>query len=172
MNAIRSTTAVATLLVLLAAPPITASALDVTVEFAEEVDFSRYATYAWKEGTAARRPSGQEAIVRAVDSQLEAKGLRRVESDPDLHIATHALVDRQTLDDLADAAYWEFMTGVTSVDLYDLGAGTLVVDMIDARSEKIVWRGLASGAVSGSVGKMTRKVDKAVGKLFEKFPPQ
>ena len=159
------------LLLLLAVPQIAASGVEVSVEFAEEVDFSRYVTYAWKDGTEARRPAAQKAIVRIVAGQLEDKGLQRVESDPDIYVSTHALVDRQTLDELADASYWEFMTGITSVDPYDLGAGTLVVDLIDARSEKIVWRGLASATVSGSVEKMTRKVDKAVRRLFEGFPP-
>jgi hypothetical protein len=50
--------------------------------------------------------------------------------------------------------------------------GTLVVDIYDTSSEHLVWRGLASDQLSDKLEKDTKKIEKAVDKMFSKFPPR
>ena len=126
------------------------TALAATVAFAASqaeydpaVDFSVYRTYAWQEGTRARRPEAQTLIVDSVERDLLRKGLTRVEQDPDFYVATHALVDQHTPKELADPTYWDFVTGVTNIDAFAVRGGTLVVDVIDANTMERVWRGVA-----------------------------
>ena len=104
------------------------------------------------------------------DEELARIGLVEVAEDPDLVVATFSLVDRQTLESLEDEDYWCFLTGVTSVDAYDLEAGTLVVDFVDPETKTRVWRGVASGAVKGSTKKMLRKIDDALRRMLRSFP--
>jgi hypothetical protein len=54
----------------------------------------------------------------------------------------------------------------------NIPVGTLVVDIYDTSSEHLVWRGLASDQLSDKPEKDTKKVEKAVDKMFAKFPPR
>jgi hypothetical protein len=49
--------------------------------------------------------------------------------------------------------------------------GTLIVDLYDAKTKKMVWRGVATDTVSDQTSKNTEHIDKAIGKMFEKYPP-
>jgi len=141
------------------------------VEFDHEVDFASYRTYGWKEGSPARRPSVQDVITNTVNRELQAKGLRRVDEDPDLWVVTYILVDRHTLEDLSDPVQFEFWTGVTSVDAYQLQAGSLLIDLVDPGSERVVWRCLTSGTVKGAAKKMEKRLSKMIGKMLRGYPP-
>jgi Domain of unknown function (DUF4136) len=50
--------------------------------------------------------------------------------------------------------------------------GTLVVDIYDSSSKHLVWRGMAHDQLSDKPEKNTQKLQKAVDKLFDKFPPK
>lgn len=143
----------------------------VSVEFDREADFFRFTTYAWGEGTPARRPDVQELIVNAIDRELAAKGLKKVEKGAALNVLTHALFEEHTLKKLADPTYFKFWSGVNIVDPSMLKTGTLVVDLQDVSSGSIVWRGLATGTINKTFKKIGRKIDKVVAKMFRDFPP-
>ena len=51
--------------------------------------------------------------------------------------------------------------------------GTLVVDIVDAHSNKVVWRGWAQDSVEGVIDnqdRMERQLDEAVTRMLEQFP--
>jgi len=48
--------------------------------------------------------------------------------------------------------------------------GTLVVDMLDANTKNLIWRGVASDTLSNNNDKNTKKLDKDVEKMFQHFP--
>jgi hypothetical protein len=150
--------------------PSTTRAADPSVQFDDSIDFKTISAYAWHEGTPARHPENQKWIEAMVDRELQAKGMRKVDDGPQVWVVTHALVDEQSLDQLADANYWEFVTGITSVDPYAIGAGTLVVDLVDAETEKVIWRAAVSAKIEGPSKRIQGKVDKAVKKLFKLLP--
>jgi Domain of unknown function (DUF4136) len=47
--------------------------------------------------------------------------------------------------------------------------GTLIIDLIDAHSKKLIWRAYASSEVKTPVTE--EKIRKAVDKAFTKYPP-
>ena len=49
--------------------------------------------------------------------------------------------------------------------------GTLVVDIWDARTKELIWRGTATDSVSDSPEKNEKKMKKAMEKLFKNYPP-
>jgi hypothetical protein len=53
----------------------------------------------------------------------------------------------------------------------DYKEGTLVVDIFDAKSKQVIWRGSAEGALSDSAAKNEKNLDKGVAKMFKEFPP-
>jgi hypothetical protein len=50
--------------------------------------------------------------------------------------------------------------------------GTLVVDIYDCSSKNLIWRGEAHDQLSDKPDKDAKKLEKAVDKMFNKFPPQ
>jgi len=62
-----------------------------------------------------------------------------------------------------------FGEATTNVDHYRVG--TLVVDLFDARTKKLVWRGSASDTLSNKSDKNIKDLDKGVQKMFDHFPP-
>ena len=63
-------------------------------------------------------------------------------------------------------------TGMATTNVENVPVGTLVVDMYDTNSEQLMWRGLAHDQLSDKPEKDTKKLEKAVDKMFEKFPPR
>jgi hypothetical protein len=147
------------------------AATKIAVEASDDVVFSRYRTYAWGEGKSAHRRQAQRQIVSAIEAALADDGLTRVEQSADVLVSSYVLPDRQSLADLSDPSYWDFMTGLVDVDPYDLQAGTLVIDLNDAGSGERIWRCIAAVSISGAVEKNTKKIDKLVRRMFKKYPP-
>ena len=48
---------------------------------------------------------------------------------------------------------------------------TLVLDMVNAERNELLWRAVAVGTVSDNPEKNARKIKKAAAKMFKKFPP-
>ena len=50
--------------------------------------------------------------------------------------------------------------------------GTLRVDLVDARSHKLVWSGTATKTLSDNSKKVAKLIEKVVTKMFKHFPPR
>jgi hypothetical protein len=147
---------------------------DVKVDYEIGVDFEKYETYAWQTGEVAGNPQVQQHILIAVERELAAAGLQKVEPGrADLFVITNA---GSTMDAAASGGY-------VRVDRYDVGVltqgyvvetqGYLSIDLIDAKSDRGVWRGLASEVMGlPSVEKLKKKIDKVTRKMFKSFPPR
>jgi len=70
----------------------TAFAQNVSVDFDKEVDFSKYKTYAFEAGTPTPVTLTNQRIEKAIEAQLAAKGLTRVESNADLTVVFHCAI--------------------------------------------------------------------------------
>ncbi|MFL6308174.1 MAG: DUF4136 domain-containing protein, partial [Candidatus Sulfotelmatobacter sp.] len=51
-------------------------------------------------------------------------------------------------------------------------AGTLVVDISNAQTKQLLWRGTATDTLSDKPDKNSQKIAKAVAKMFKKYPPE
>ena len=133
-----------------------------------DTDFARYRTYAWSRGVPARDPSIESQIHAAVDFELPFKGLKKEESSsPDLYLSTYASVEMQVIEqigyEMGTSAEAQSRAGVLT-----LPTGTLVVDLVDATSGKLVWRGQATKALDHQVSEATLR--KVVRDIFRHYP--
>src|SRR5688500_4847908 len=71
----------------------TVNAQKVKVQSDPGADFSKYKTYAWDQGVSAN-PIIRQHIITAVDAAMAAKGVQKVEAEPDLIVA--ALVSTES----------------------------------------------------------------------------
>ena len=165
------------------------SVLLATASFAQQVktdydrnaDFSQYKTYSW-EKVHTQNPLWVERIKGAVNSALAAKGWTEVQSGGNVAImAMEMTKDHQTLntyyDNFGGGWGWRWRGGfgsgfgesTTTEDTYK--TGTLVVDLFDASTKKLIWRGSSSDTLSDKTDKNIKNLDKGVGKMFGHFPP-
>jgi hypothetical protein len=162
------------LLLLLLLP--TAARAGVEVGYDTQADFTQFKTYAWREGGwKAPRIVTENRIHAAVEKELEAKGVKKAEGEADLLVVTYAdwstdeRVDAPSFAGLPNT--WTGWSAATTVR--GSSKGSLKVDLIDRRSDQLIWRGVAIEGLgldpdSEKVGK---KVFKVVKKMFESFPP-
>lgn len=159
----------------LAALPASAK---VTVDFDKSVNFSTYKTYAWRPGTPAKDPLMQKRIQNAVEAELTAKGLTKTDGAADLYVVTHASSKNEKQIDVNNLGYAGYRWhgwggwGPTTVNMYEIPVGTLVVDLLAGKSNELVWRGVATETLSDNPQKVAKLINKVVTKMFKKFPPK
>jgi hypothetical protein len=151
-------------------------AQQVKTDYDRSTDFSQYKTYSW-EKVQTQDPLWVERIEGAVNAALTAKGWTQVPSGGNVAIvAVEMTRNQQTLDTFYNGfgGGWRWGGGfgdaTTTVDNYKVG--TLVVDLFDANSKKLIWRGSSSDALSDKSDKNIKNLDKGVQKMFNHFPPE
>ena len=166
-----------TLMCGIAAAALAFAAAKISTDYDHHADFSRYHTYSWI-GVSAGDQLWQTRIQSAVDGALAAKGWTRVESGGDASVAAHGRVtERDTLETFYNGfpgwgwrGWGGMTTATTTVVPEDVGA--LTVDVFDGAGKNLIWRGQATETLSSKPEKNEHKLDEAVMKMFEKFPPK
>jgi Domain of unknown function (DUF4136) len=143
-----------------------AAAAETSVEYDHQVDFSRYKTWSWHQGvTPAANPANDKRIREAIEKGLAARGLSRVDGGGPLLVVYHA--SKTTQIDLAPIKN----TPQTNTGIRYAEKGSLVVDMRDAASGDVVWRGHATAVLDYGQNEIAAQIKAAVDKLLESFPP-
>jgi hypothetical protein len=161
-------------IVLLAA---TASfAQQVKTDYDRSTDFTQYKTYSW-EKVQTQDPLWVNRIKQAVNSALAAKGWTQAPSGGNVSIVAIEMTrNQQSLDTFYNnvGGGWRWGGGfgdaTTTVENYKVG--TLVVDLFDANSKKLIWRGSSSDTLSDKSENNIKNLDKGVQKMFNHFPPE
>jgi hypothetical protein len=149
----------------------------VETDYDHAANFSQYHTYSWGR-VHATDPLFEDRIRASVNRALQAKGWQEVPSGGDATVTAIAgrkdKAEYTTFYDGFGPGWgwhgWGPQMATTSVD--NIPIGTLVVDIYDSSSHHLVWRGMAHDQLSDKPEKNTEKLDKAVDKLFDKFPPR
>lgn len=153
-------------------------AQNVTYDYDKTADFKSFKTYAWVKGTVLTDPINHNRVVGAVNTQLVSRGLRELAplANPDVLVAYHASFDRD-LQVTGFSSGWgpyRFGAGATGVARTEqILVGTLAVDIVDARTRTIVWRGVAVKDVNVNAKPEEREknIARATAKLFKNYPP-
>jgi Domain of unknown function (DUF4136) len=168
------------------------SAHKIRVDFNPAAHFSSYKTYSWvypagiAGSSEALFPNElmRERITGFIDEALAARGFKRVTKAGDLLISYRVDVTEQPvyLTDYGAAGFgcgWDWDCGWSgwgggwaTTTVQTIYYGTLVVDMVDARANELVFQGTSTQEISSKPEKNTRKLAKAVSEVFERYPPQ
>lgn len=156
------------------------SSVDVTTDYDREADFASYATFDWAERHNPRDggPSIMSSqlthrrIQSAIERELRKKGIKNTDRQPDMLVAFHSGARERI--DVERYGYrygrWGQRWGTrTRVDRY--AEGTIVIDIIDARTRDLVWRGISKGVLrKGDTPE--ELISESVEALFKEFPPR
>jgi hypothetical protein len=155
------------------------SAQQVKTDYDRSANFSQYKTYSW-EKVQTQDPLWVDRIKAAVNATLQEKGLTPVDSGGDIAIVAMEMTrNQQTLNTFYDGfgGGWGWRRfggggfGDATTTTKNYKVGTLVVDLFDANSKKLIWRGSASDTLSDKSDKNIKELDKGVEKMFDHFPP-
>jgi len=162
-------------------------------DYDREYDFKAVKTYAWKQVepmTIIRAdPDNKQVpdetidkVVRTnVEKQLKKKGLKMVPMDQADVLVAYFVIGSYDLGieeydpgaagnpDLTYGHWRPFYQA--GQDRRLLAKGEFTVDLIDRGSNQLIWRGSSSKTIK-AVQDVSRDVNKAITKIFKKFPPK
>lgn len=151
-----------------------ARAQKITVEFDQAADFSKYKTFAIRDGQLnSRNPAlNSELVKKKIEADivraLTARGLEMTTGRSDLNVRYHFGSVRKAELERYPAGWRGFGTRVVRVPYTE---GTLVIDLRDPSTRSLVWRGIASEEKSDGT-KIEGKLDDMVRKAIDKYPPK
>ncbi len=159
-----------------------ASSMSVSSHVEQGLDFGRYRTFAW--GPADALPTGdprldanpffKDHMQGDVEKGLAARGIALVTSGPsDLQIHYHANISQRMNVRSVDATRAYGNPADDQISEYE--AGTIVVDIVDTRTQRVIWRGWAQDAVKGMLNnsdKMADQIQEAVTRMLARLPPK
>jgi hypothetical protein len=143
-------------------------------EWDHNADFAALHTYAWQASPDPAKGTWNQAILDATDQQLQAKGLTKVDADPDVWVVYSRSIRKDTT--ALSGGYVFLGNGQGSPGIPAIPTtwkeGTLVVELNDPKTKHVVWRGSVSNTISDNDNKNLKNLDKAIAKLFQKYPPK
>ena len=152
-----------------------ARAQKITMEFDQAIDFSKYKTFAIREGQlssgnpALNSPLVKKQIEADIQNDLTAKGLTLVTGGAsDLNVRYTFGAARKTEIEAYPAGWYGRGTRYVRVPYAE---GTLVIDLRDPTTRSLVWRAIAAEEKSDAT-KIQGKLDDMVKKSIDKYPPK
>jgi Domain of unknown function (DUF4136) len=151
-----------------------------TIDYDHTVNFLKFKTYTW-EKVHATDPGVEGRITIALNRDMGGRYMSEVSKGGDVTIAAvDATQDKQEFttfyDSLGSDYTWQRPWGSGFMDsqatLNDIPVDTLIIDMYDTKSHKLLWRGTVTEPLSGSEDKKDNAIDKAVTLLISKYPPK
>jgi hypothetical protein len=146
----------------------------VKTDYDRNADFSQYKTYSWKK-VETINPLWVDRIKNAVNIELGGKGWTQVATGGDVSIAAVEITREHSavLTYYGGLENWRDSEGSG----YDYvvkreQVGTLVVNLFDNGTKKLVWRGSSANTLSDKSKKNIKNFEKGVQELFEHFPPK
>ena len=160
------------LVIMLGVMAISAAAQSVQSDFDRSFRFSELKTFSFADQKrAATDPLASDTlndgrIRRGLETQLRDSGFRMETEKADFVIAYYVTTKNKL--NVQDFGYgpprW---FGSRDVRVNQYSEGTLMVDFIDAKSNRVIWRGRASGTLE--MKGVEKKISKSVEKLIKQY---
>jgi hypothetical protein len=149
-------------------------------DYDKTVDFTKYKTWAWQ-----KHETGDDLwdtrLAENIERALTEKGWKKVEAMDQADAAVVAVINLKE-----ETSYNTMYTGMGGWGYYGFGVGvstahttastwrigTLLVDIFDAKTKGLLWRGSAEETASSKPEKNVKKLASATDKLFRDFPPE
>lgn len=165
------------------------SGITVSQDYEKEYNFSGLRTFAWKpnednEYGIVDNDLVDKRVRTAIENTLLAKSYRQVDSyNPDFFISYHLTVEQKITSSgvsggvsIGRSSRGRYggvgMSTGSQVQAFD--QGTLLIDVTIPLGDKLVWRGIATQAVSdhSSPEESTVIINETVEKILAQFPPK
>ena len=170
------------------------SSTKITADYDKEVDFTKYQDFhylGWaKDSDKILNDLDKRRIEGAFGAEFKRRGIEFVDaSEADAAVSLFVVVDQKT----STTAYTDYYGGMgmgygygrgypgwgwgggmstTRYQEHDYLVGTLVVDVFDTETKKLVWQGVSSGTVNENTKNREARIQKVARAIMEKYPIQ
>jgi hypothetical protein len=157
------------------------AAMTVSSHIERNVNYAEYVTYDW--GPPDNLPVGdprldnnpffRDYLMGAIEKKLAGKGYERaVTGEPDLLLHYHASVS-QKLDVYETDSRYGYCYGDCEARVVNYEEGTIIVDVVDRKTSKVIWRGWAQEAMNGIIDnqdRLEKQVNEGVTRMMLLLP--
>jgi hypothetical protein len=158
------------------------SSLSYHSDYDEQADFSVYQSFTWIGGSYEPVEGGpgdasffERSVRAAVEKELFDMGFEVLqEGRADMLVAYHASGKETAQANTEDYGYAYGRWAYSDVSVQSYREGTLIIDLIDAGTKELVWRGWATGTVQENLNseERTKRIQEAVAKIMDQYPPR
>ena len=167
-----------------------APSFKVNSDYDKAVDFTTYKKFALFNPdnlNKAITELNRSRVFAAIKNEMTKKGFVEDAASPDLLVNVVAIFeDRQSVSSTTTGggmyggyyggmygAYgWGGGTSHTNVDVRHYKDGSLIIDVVEASTKKLIWQGTGNKEIDGPVKDPDTKIPKAVAQIMESFPPK
>jgi len=169
------------------------SSIKITSEKDGDVDFTQFNTlsyYGWQEESdKILNRFDKERIEKAFADEFKKRGISVVERDGDIIVSLFIVVDQKKGVNAYNNHYgaggpygyyggygygagwgWGMGYSSTTYQEYEYNVGTLVCDVFDSSTKKLIWQGVVSGEIDDNVKTRERNIPRVVSYLMKRFP--
>jgi hypothetical protein len=157
----------------------TAAAQDVKVDWDKSADFTKYKSFSAEVATTWGSPFAEKRAIDEVEKTLVAKGWKKTDTaSADAHVVINgATEEKKSLSTFYTGGgyggyrYGAMGMGTSTTMVNEFRVGTMVVDIFDARTKALIWRGIGVDELSDKADRNQKKIVNATKDMFKKFPP-
>ena len=167
---------------------IQCSSLKVTSDYDGSADFGSYKTfsyYGWaEESDKVLNDLDKSRIETAFYEEFTSRGMELVQEGGDVVVSLFIVVDQKTAVTAYNNHYgmggyggygyggWGWGMGYTTTNYQenDYYVGTLVCDVFDAGTKKLVWQGVAAGEIRENRKQRERNIPLVIKEIMKKYP--
>lgn len=160
----------------------------VTTDYDHAANFGEYKTFAVYDLKAQQGQVNQlnvDRVTKAIRNEMLAKGFTE-SSNPDLKVNAVSILKNKT-QVTADSnfygyggmyrpyGYWGggamMGGGTTTFNSYDYVDGSLIIDIVSAKTDKLVWQGIGNAEIDSKPDNPEQFINDAIKKILAGFPP-
>ncbi len=165
-----------------------ASGIRVNSDYDPQADFTNYKLYAWYPAKQSVPPDAYvsdlvvERIERAINDQLQLKGMQQVPAGKEqLQVRVYLVIEDKLDVQTWNASYgynryndpWGWGAG-TETTVRQYKQGTLIVDLVNAKTGRLFWRGTAESRLrrESSPQESEARIREVVAAIMSQYPPK
>lgn len=160
-------------------------------DYDARANYASFKTYDWMAAPKRVKEKAGDAgnsimdrrVKGAIERELTAKGFRvEASADPDFLVTYYPIYKDRAYRTTTHVGMgwgwgyrpmWGMRTGTSISQVHSYTEGTIVVEIVDFRTNQLIWQGAAVGALTGleSPEEAEEVVNREVRRLLEGFPP-
>lgn len=160
--------------------------LKVTSDYDKSANFQQYKTFSLNKVDPDKQSISQlnqDRITNAVRAEMVKKGYQETADGGDLLVhSAVVLKDKKSISSNTDyygygGVYrpWGWgggmgVTGTTTYNVQDYKDGSLIIDVADAKTQKLLWEGIGNKEIDKPLKDPDKEIPEAVASIMAKFP--
>jgi hypothetical protein len=166
-----------------------APSVKVTTDYDHAVNFNDYKTFAVYDLKTQEGQINQlnvDRIQKAIRAEMTAKGFKETDNNPDLKVNAVTIVKNKTSVTANSNfygyggmyrpyGYWGagggMINGTTTYNTYDYVDGSLMIDIVSTKTQKLVWQGIGNAEIDSKPDNPEEFINTSIQKILAGFPP-